>query len=65
MRITQKQAIQIVARLTDRDGGFDDWWVDMMDDMGLYDEASDTWPSLYDVLGALGVTEQECKEANI
>lgn len=64
-KLSKDEAINIIVRLTNRDGGFDDWWVDMMDDMGLYDESSDTWPSLYDVLGALGVTEHECKEANI
>ena len=62
MKVSKKQAIKIIERLTSRDGGFDDWWVDMMDDMGLYDENNDTLPSLFDVLEALGVTKQEYRE---
>jgi hypothetical protein len=65
MEITRKKAIQVVARLSNQGAGFDDWWVDMMEELELYDEKTDTWPSIFDVFEALGVTRQECKEARI
>ena len=56
--ISRMQAIKILDKATDR-GGYDDWWMDMMDDFGLYNEVSDTAPTLKDVLNALGVTDKE------
>ncbi len=59
---TRKQAIKIIERATDH-GGFDDWWGDLMDDFGLYNEKADTMPSLFDVLEAIGVSRAEADEA--
>ncbi len=66
MNVTRDQAIKIIDRITNLYGcGFDDWWVDMMDDFGLYDEESDKFPSIYDVFAAIGVTEEECRKAGV
>lgn len=66
MNITKNQAIKIIDRIINmHGGGFSDWWPDMMDDFGLYDEEKDDWPSIYDVLKALGVSENECQDAGI
>ena len=59
---TRKQALQIIKQATDR-GGFDIWWVDLMERHGLYDEATDTAPSLFDVFEALGISKEEAEEA--
>ena len=59
---TRKQAIKIIDRATDKEG-FDDWWMDMMDDFGLYDEKTDTAPSLFDVFEALGIPKSEAESA--
>lgn len=62
MNITRKQAIKIIDQATNK-SGYDDWWTDLMDDFGLYDEKTDTYPNLNDIFSALGVTEEELKEA--
>ena len=59
---TRQQAIKIIDNATDR-GGFDDWWMDLMDNYGLYDKESDTAPTLLDVLEALGVSKDEAVKA--
>lgn len=59
---TRAQAIKIIGLATDR-GGYDDWWMDMMDDVGLYNESDDTAPSLFDVLEAIGVSKDEAEQA--
>ena len=59
---TRQQAIKIIEQATDH-GGFDDWWMDLMDRHGLYDEKSDTAPSLFDVFEALGVSKDEADKA--
>ena len=61
MSITRKQAITIL----DRAANFaDEAWPDLCYDIGLYDESGDTLATFGDVMKALGVTEQELKEAN-
>ena len=61
MSVTRKQAIKIL----DRASNFaDEAWPDLCDDLGLYDESGDTWATFGDVMKALGVTDEELKEAN-
>lgn len=60
MEIGREQAIRILDRATDR-GGFDDWWADMMAEFGLYDEKNDSFPNIYDVFNAVGITKEECQ----
>jgi hypothetical protein len=50
MSITRKQAITILDRAANY---ADEAWPDLCDDIGLYDES-----------GALGVTDEELREAN-
>lgn len=56
--LTRRDAIKILADGTDHD---DPYWENIVSD--FYDEKSDTMPSIYHVFAALGVTEQEYKEA--
>ena len=56
--ITRAQAIKILDSATDRDDPFWDWLVE-----DFYNEDDDTMPSIYHVFAALGITEQEYKEA--
>lgn len=63
-KITRQQAIKIIDQATDR-GGYDDWWMDMMERLGLYDKKSDTAPTLKDVFLALGVSEEEIKNLSL
>lgn len=66
MNVTREQAIKIIDHITNMNGaGFDDWWPDMMDDFGLYDETTDKFPSIYDVFNALGVSKEECQKAGV
>jgi len=61
MGITRKQAIIIL----DRSSNYaDEAWTDLCDDQGLYDESGDTWATFADIMKALGVTEEELREAN-
>lgn len=59
--VSREKAIQIFERATDQE---DPRWIDMMDDFGLYDEKTDTWPTIYDVFAALGVTKDEIDPKN-
>lgn len=56
--LTKLQAIKLVDRATDKD---DPWWSYLVED--YYDEASDTMPSIFHVFAALGVTEDEYRQA--
>jgi hypothetical protein len=56
--ITRSQAIKILDRATDKD---DPHWEFVVDD--FYDEDSDTMPSIFHVFAAIGVTEEEYREA--
>lgn len=64
MNITRQQAIKILDKATDR-GGYDDWWMDLMEDFGLYNEDTDTAPTINDIFIALGVTKDELVSAGV
>lgn len=57
-KLSRIQAIEIISSITDQD---DPYWENHVED--YYDEDSDTMPSIYHVFAALGVTEQEYKDA--
>lgn len=52
--LTRQNAIRLIDRVTDRD---DPFWEYLVED--FYNEDDDTVPSIYNVLDALGVTEDE------
>lgn len=56
--LTKIQAIKLIERATDHP---DPFWEYLVED--FYDEASDTMPSIFHVFAALGVTEEEYKQA--
>lgn len=56
--LSRKQAIKIIDSITEQD---DPYWENHVED--YYDEESDTMPSIYHVLAALGVTSKEYKDA--
>lgn len=57
MKITRKQAIRIICQLMDQDG------IDSIDSVqDLYNEETDDYPMMDDVLSAIGITEDEMKE---
>ncbi len=56
--LSRAQAIAILDRVTNKD---DPYWVDLVEE--FYDEETDTWPSIYHVFAALGVTKEEYKAA--
>ena len=56
--LTRIDAIRIIENITDKD---DPAWERAAED--FYDEESDTFPTLYEVLQTLGVTEAEYKSA--
>jgi hypothetical protein len=57
-KLTRKQAIAIIERITDQD---DPYWENHVEE--FYDEKTDTMPSIYHLFDALGITEQEYKDA--
>ena len=57
MKITRKQAIKIICELMDQDGIES---INAVQD--LYDEETDDYPLMDDVLTAIGITEDEIKE---
>lgn len=66
MKITRLDAIRVIDTITNLHGaGFDDWWPDEMERIGLYDEEADDFPSIFDVFEALGVSKEECKKAGM
>lgn len=58
MKISRAIAIKIIERITDKD---DPYWDNITDPW--YDEENDDWPTLCDVLEALGISEEEYEEA--
>jgi hypothetical protein len=58
-KLSRIQAIEILDRATDQD---DQFWEHIVED--FYDEATDTMPTIMNVLSALGVSEEEYKEAS-
>ena len=57
MKISKDDAIKIIQNITDKD---DPYWDNVTED--YYDEKTDTWPTLEDVLIALGVTPLELEK---
>lgn len=56
--LTRSQAIRLFERAADHD---DPFWSDLVED--YYDEKTDTMPTIYHLFAALGITEDEYKEA--
>ena len=56
--LTKSQAIKLLERITNN---CDPYWDEVVNDN--YDEANDTMPSVYHLYIALGITEQEYKDA--
>jgi len=57
-KLTKRDAIQILGSITNQD---DPYWENHVED--FYDIPTDTMPSIYHLFAALGVTEEEYKEA--
>ena len=57
-KLTREQAIKIIDNATDKDDPYWDWVVE-----DYYDEATDTMPTIYHVLAALGITKHEYMKA--
>lgn len=57
-KLSKKDAISIIAQGTDFD---DPYWEHLVDN--FYCEKTDTFPSIFHVFAALGVSEKEYKEA--
>ena len=57
-KLTRIQAIKIIEGVTDKD---DPFWEHVVD--AFYDEDTDSMPSIFHVLAALGVTEEEYRKA--
>ncbi len=57
-KLSRIDAIRIIEKVTDKDDPAWEWAVE-----DWYDEDTDTMPSIYEVLAAIGVTEEEYKEA--
>ncbi len=65
IKVTRIQAIQFLDSALEMTSGFDDYWTDLADRMGLYDHNTDEWPTFNDLLKSLGVTDEEIKEAKV
>ena len=52
--LTRKQAIKIILNITNQD---DPYWENLIEE--FYDEKTDTWPTIYDVLYPLGISKIE------
>lgn len=57
MKITKKQATKIVMRAAANEYEWNECII------GLYDKKSNSYPDVYDVLEAFGVTEEEAVHA--
>jgi hypothetical protein len=57
--LSRIDAIRLIERVTDND---DPYWERVVEDH--YDEKTDSMPSIFHVLAALGVTEGEYREAS-
>ncbi len=58
MKISRKDAIKIFEIATDKD---DPYWENVIDPW--YDSKNDDWPTIYDVMEALGISKKEYNEA--
>lgn len=56
--ITRRDAIRILDRATDKDDPHWEWCVE-----DFYDYENDEMPTIYHVFDALGITEQEYRDA--
>ena len=56
MEITRQDAIKILEELTSMHNNFYD---DLIEKVGLFDERNDDWPDRDDVMLALGITKDE------
>lgn len=56
--LSKIDAIRLIDRATDKD---DPFWEHLVGD--FYDEKTDSMPSIFHVLAALGVTEDEYRQA--
>jgi hypothetical protein len=56
--LTREQALKIILRITDQD---DPYWENQVEE--FYDEKTDSWPTIYDVLSPLGITKEEIDRA--
>lgn len=57
-RLTKIQAIRLIEQMSDKE---DPYWEQLVDD--YYHEESDTMPSMFHILAALGVTREQYLEA--
>ncbi len=57
-KLTKKQAIGLIDKATNKDDPYWEWVVE-----DYYDEDTDSWPTIYHIFAALGVTESEYKDA--
>lgn len=57
-KLSKIEAIRLIEHATDRD---DPYWEHLVQDH--YDEKTDSMPSIFHVLAALGVTEDEYRKA--
>ena len=58
MKISRQDAIKLFCRVTDKD---DPYWINLVEE--FCDDESDDWPTIYDVLGAIGVSRDEIDKA--
>lgn len=58
MKVTREQAIELLCRVTDQD---DPYWEHLTGD--FWDEETNDWPTLNDVLIAVGITQPEIDKA--
>lgn len=52
--LTKEQSIRLIFRVTDQ---IDPYWDNLVEE--FYDEDTDTWPTIYDVLRPFGITKEE------
>lgn len=57
-KLSKIDAIRLIDRATEKD---DPYWEHLVDEH--YDEATDSMPTIFHVLAALGVTEAEYRQA--
>ena len=57
-KLTRAEAIKMLVRVTEQD---DPYWENLIDE--FYDEDTDLMPTLDDVLGAVGISIAEIREA--
>ena len=68
MKVDRITAIRFLDRATATIGGYDDFWCDIAESLGVYDAGeglADDWPTLQDLFLSLGVTQEELVEAGV